>query len=456
MKLLKVFYLISIIFFFFSFCNAEEPPSQNQPENSLLVRVTQPMEDMVTKTAHTAVEEVQAAAKEAHTLGKKFLQGLINIMIAASPGKTRVYLPAPSSDPNSGLTVGVLPVFLFVNKKEEIQHILAPSLTYNHTFGINSTMRHYWYPHKNAQMFIIASYATETNRRITFRYEDSQFLSEWFYFKCDLTVRRDGSFRFFGFGPRSEFKNQSNYTLKDNHFQIFTGINFLERLRLTLSNRYRLANALDGPIHSLPSITTFSPRPEGVDIQKAVLAQRLTLSYDSRDLILAPTRGHLFNLFEEIAGPLGGDTKYDRMGLEARGFYPLKNNQWITGWRFLVEGENGSKTPFYEQSLLGGKDSLRGFGDARFIDRNKMNLTIEERIRVYTLSAFNVNVDFELTPYYDTGMVFHDPDNGRIWDLHHVGGLGFRTVVRPNVVGIIDLGFSEQGTALFVGIDYPF
>src|SRR3989344_9612555 len=137
-------------------------------------KMTDPVQKAVTKTAETAAKEVKEVAIEAHSLGGKILQGIINVMIAASPGKTRVYLPAPSSDPNSGLTVGILPVFLFVDKMEVIRHILAPSLTYNHTFGINSTMRHYWYPHKNAQMFIIASYATETNRRITFRYEDSQ------------------------------------------------------------------------------------------------------------------------------------------------------------------------------------------------------------------------------------------------------------------------------------------
>lgn len=420
-------------------------------------KITKPVENAVTKTAETAVKEIQYVAKEAHSLGGKFLQGLINIMIAASPGKTRVYLPAPSSDPNSGMTIGVLPVFLFVDEKEVIRHILAPSVTYNRLFKINSTMRYYWYPHPGAQLFTIASYAVETNRRFTLRYEDPRFFSDWFYFKFDFTTVRDGSLRFFGFGPDSKSEKQSNYTLKDNHLQLFTGINFLEKFRLTLSHRFRLVDAIDGPIGSLPKISSFNPQPAGVNNLKSIMAQRLSFFYDSRNLAMAPISGYTFLFFGEHGGRIGGEVKFERLGAELKGFHPLKKARFVTGWRFAIEGENGGdELPFYERSLLGGKDSLRGFGESRFVDHNKLTFSLEERIRLYTLNAFNVNIDFEVTPFYEAATVYHKPDSFRPIDLHHVGGIGFRTVVRPNVVGIIDLGFGEEGTTIFVGIDYPF
>ncbi len=410
----------------------------------------------VTKITQTVVEEAKATMKEAHAMGRKFLQSLINVMISASPGKTRVYLPAPSSDPNSGVTMGILPVFLFVNKKEEIEHILAPSITYNKIFKVNTTLRHYWFPRKHAQMFILASYAMETNRRFTFRYEDPYFLKDWFYFKCDATVQRDGSLRFYGLGPNSKDSARANYTLRNNHFQLLTGVNFWEKFRLILTNRFRIVDVVDGPIDALPQISSLSPRPKGVLESQSIFAQRLTLSYDSRNLPMAPTYGHTANLFAEKAGPLGGDIHLARLGGEAKGFYPAFGTKLISGWRFLMEGELGEDTPFYEQSLLGGKDSHRGFGDARFIDRNKILFSLEERIHLYTLKAFNVNVNFELTPFFETGAVERNWNQTQIVDFHNVLGLGFRTIVKPNVVGIIDLGFSEEGTALFVGIDYPF
>lgn len=422
-----------------------------------LKKMAAPVEKAVTKTAQTAAKEVTEAAVGAHTLGGKVLQGMINVMIAASPGKTRVFLPAPSSDPNSGLTIGVLPVFLFVDQKEVVRHILAPSITYNKIFKMTTTMRYYWYPRPGSQFFALGSYALESNRRAALRYEDPHFYADWLYFKFDFNYQREGSLRFFGIGPDSPESNQTNYMLRELHVQQHLGVNFLERFRFVISHRFRAADVVDGPIGSLPQISQFRPVPIGVGDTQTTVAQRFTLSYDSRDLPVAPVRGHYASVFGEIGGRyMGGDSKFTRVGADLRGFYPVMDNRFVTGWRLTGEEEDGDKTPFYEQSLLGGKDSLRGFGEARFVDRKKASISLEERIRMYTLKAFNVNIDFEVTPFYEAGEVFHHNDSFMLSQLKHVGGVGFRTVVRPNVVGVIDIGFSEEGTALFVGIDYPF
>ncbi len=444
---------------------AQSPPKKHRiavPEKlkkhaRKIKALAKPVKKAVSKTAVVAAQEVTTVVKEAHSLGGKILQGIINVMIAASPGKTRVYLPAPSSDPNSGVTVGVLPVFLFVDKEEVVKHILAPSLTYNKIFKANATMRYYWYPKPGAQLFTIGSYAMETDRRITVRYEDSEFLRKWFYFKFDYTLQRDGSYRFSGFGPKSPEALESNLTFRDNRLQVLAGINLPGNLHLIVGNRVRYANAVDGPIDSLPKVSRFNPLPPGVDDPKTIVGQQFSFSYDSRDLPIAPIRGHYFNLYGEMTGRTGGDVRYERLGADLRGLYPFHNNRFVTGWRYVIEGENGGGTvPFYEQTLLGGKDSLRGFGDWRFVDRNKMSWSLEERVRFYTLNAFNVNVDFEVTPFYEAGEVYREREGFQLPDLHHVFGVGFRSVVRPNVVGVIDVGFSDQGTALFVGIDYPF
>jgi hypothetical protein len=35
-------------------------------------------------------------------------------------------------------------------------------------------------------------------------------------------------------------------------------------------------------------------------------------------------------------------------------------------------------------------------------------------------------------------------------------GIGLRAVVRPNILGRIDVGFGKDGPAVFVGLGYPF
>jgi hypothetical protein len=37
-----------------------------------------------------------------------------------------------------------------------------------------------------------------------------------------------------------------------------------------------------------------------------------------------------------------------------------------------------------------------------------------------------------------------------------VGGIGFRGVARPFVVGYVDIGYGSEGVAVFTGLNYPF
>jgi len=112
--------------------------------------------------------------------------------------------------------------------------------------------------------------------------------------------------------------------------------------------------------------------------------------------------------------------------------------------------------PFFEQNEVGGHDTLRGFGSGRFVDKNRLFASAELRTRVYQRQIFGVNAQLELAPFIDFGQVFHSSRDSPVNDLHPVGGLGFRGVVPPQVVGFVDIGMGEQGLTAFTGLDYPF
>jgi len=52
--------------------------------------------------------------------------------------------------------------------------------------------------------------------------------------------------------------------------------------------------------------------------------------------------------------------------------------------------------------------------------------------------------------------VFHRIDDSPVSDLHVAYGMGFRFVVRPQVVAYVDIGFGFEGSAVFSGVSYPF
>ena len=65
-------------------------------------------------------------------------------------------------------------------------------------------------------------------------------------------------------------------------------------------------------------------------------------------------------------------------------------------------------------------------------------------------------VEFEVTPFLEAGEVFQRVSDSPVSDPHFVYGLGFRGVVRPQIVGFVDIGRSSEGAAVFTGVNYPF
>jgi outer membrane protein assembly factor BamA len=116
----------------------------------------------------------------------------------------------------------------------------------------------------------------------------------------------------------------------------------------------------------------------------------------------------------------------------------------------------GSGVPFYEQSSLGGQNNLRGFGVDRYIDKQLIALSVEERIHVLRTRLAGVMADFEIAPFVDTGQVFNSFKDVSFKDYRITPGIGFRGIIRPIVVGRIDYGYSKEGGAIFAGLDFPY
>jgi hypothetical protein len=75
---------------------------------------------------------------------------------------------------------------------------------------------------------------------------------------------------------------------------------------------------------------------------------------------------------------------------------------------------------------------------------------------VFELIIMNTPAILELAPFVEAGRVFHEMSGDPFEALHPVGGMGFRGIAEPFVVGFVDVGFGGEGAAVFAGINYPF
>jgi hypothetical protein len=375
------------------------------------------------------------------------------------------FIPVPeiATDPNGGTTVGILAAVLFNDQNHQITDIFAPDAETNTTLGPGGTFRYLSYPSEDTQWYAIAGAQEKIARKVDLDYQTGRTHRKWWSFEGRFYFEKDPTERFFGVGNDSRLGNETNFTTEQVYALGVLGVNFTEDLQLAFTFRPRRVRIHDGAFDNLPTIFKLFPTQKGINGGTEVLNQ-LVLAYDTRDSIEIPKKGGLALLFADLADRrFMSSSSYTRFGAELRRYYMFNKNVTFAGHLFMQYMPAGDEPPFWALARLGGEDSLlidqqtlRGYGAGRFVDDNLAVANAEVRTRVYERDVFGTHGIFELAPFLDIGRVGHTMGYNPLSDLHTVGGVGFRGIAEPFVVGYVDVGYGGEGVAVFSGINYPF
>ena len=379
---------------------------------------------------------------------------------------TSPFLPLPliAVDPNSGPTYGLLPVWLKTNANRDITQIIAPDFLYNDYFGYGAHARLYVYPSPDEQWSVSAGLMERVERSFFGQFHrglqrDTRW-STW----ISVVYDRDGTARFYGIGNDAPPSNQTNYTNQQAMLQGQFGWNLSHAWQIQYTARLRNVDVLPGTLPAIPSIEVLFPHIPGLGTTNEFL-NRLAVVYDTRDDVTVPGRGAECVAYAGLASRSGifNDSLYSEAGVDGRIFWPIGRGTVLAAHAAVRYLPSVHDLPFWALSSLGGGQAeiggaqpLRGFGAGRFTDRNSIAASVELRRRVFSIHVASTHVDIELTPFLDTGRVFSHGNPGSLSELHTVGGLGFRGVARPFVVGYVDVGYGSEGVAVFTGLNYPF
>lgn len=367
-------------------------------------------------------------------------------------------LPVIATSPNEGLTYGAMAAILLHNGKDEVSTLLAPQINYNQNFGVTTSLYGAFYPSPDRNWEINLSKSTKVNDDYEFKIRDKTFLEKKLELNAFLYSFADGSARFFGFQSNSSPKDETNYADDETGFALSAGYEFAPNLQVVFGERFESVDIRNGAVKKIPFIRdvfTVDQVP-GIDGYNAH-AQKISLVYSSMDSRDMPTHGFFAKIsVEQSLKALGSSADYRHYEAELKGYFPLKEDRYITVVRLAYSQTLGNNVPFLEKSILGGETTLRGYGRNRFIDSSYLLCNLEERIRLFRWRLFDVNTDWELAPFIDLGSVMQSLDKAKPSDFEFNPGIGFRAVVRPNIVGRIDIGFGKDGPAVFVGLGYPF
>ncbi len=367
-------------------------------------------------------------------------------------------LPVIAASPNEGITGGALAAFLVHNSRDEVTTLLAPQVNHNDSFGITSSLYGAFYPSPEQSWEINLSKSTKVNEDYEIKLRDTSLLGQNRELNAFLFAFSDGSARFYGFEARTKRQQETNYADREVGANVSVGFDIGHHLQLIVGDRFRNVAIGAGAVKEIPFIgSKFSAQNTPGINGFATHALRVSLSYSTLDNRDTPTFGGYARLtLEPTLKALGGAADYRHYEVEAKGFIPFRDGRYVSVFRVMYNQTRGDDVPFLEQSILGGENTLRGYGRNRFIDNSFLLCNLEERIRLFRWEVFGVIADWEVAPFIDMGAVMESLNKANGANFEFNPGIGFRAIVRPNIVGRVDLGVGRDGPAVFVGLGYPF
>jgi outer membrane protein assembly factor BamA len=366
-------------------------------------------------------------------------------------------IPSVSTSRNDGNDVGLIVPILLTDPDGELKYIVAPMVVRNSIVGTRGAINLFRYEPGGKQIRFIGSYTEQIERKVVFSYSDPAFSQGRYSLNFGASFFKNATSRFFGLGQTTPEGNETNYTAREGRANWSFGVYANEVTQISVGQRFRDVSLQKGAT-DLPFTVDRFPTVEGVQGESLILGHRATFYYDTRNNLVSPTDGMAVTAYAEVNQNIrnGDHPVYSRYEIEVKKLFPSESKRAILVVRADLQATIGSQVPFFEQSSLGGQNNLRGFGGDRFIDKNLVALSIEERIHLARTKVAGVNADFEIAPFLDTGQVFNDYSDVSFKSYRMTPGIGFRGIVRPNVVGRVDYGYSREGGAIFAGLDFPY
>jgi hypothetical protein len=173
--------------------------------------------------------------------------------------------------------------------------------------------------------------------------------------------------------------------------------------------------------------------------QPTFVHSEAAVTVDTRDFPNHPLRGGLIRAaVGQYADRDSSLFTFRRYEAEAARFVPLAGSRVVIalhGWLVASDADPGHFVPFYLQPSLGGHNSLRGYADYRFHDRDLMLVNAEARVALMT--------HLDAAVFLDAGNVA-----SRVGDLNfekRSRGAGLRLHSRRHTYARLDVARGDEG-----------
>ncbi len=203
---------------------------------------------------------------------------------------------------------------------------------------------------------------------------------------------------------------------------------------------------------------------------------RAGIVYDTRDFEPDPNRGlFLEYTHERSTKAIGSNYEFNKNLVSGRIFIspveyftrkpPELLEKFVLAARGAMVQTNGD-APFYEyrnmwgtetnQSGLGGRTTMRGYKQDRFVGQTMAYANFEIRWKFASADVWGQHFDFQLVPFYDVGRVWDRTSDANLKGYKHSRGIGLRIPWNQATVIYFDYARSSEDSQLFVNFNHIF
>jgi len=274
------------------------------------------------------------------------------------------------------------------------------------------------------------------------------------FFDANAHYRVRSQDDFFGLGNDSRAGDRTSYMLQSRQFTFGPRFQLSKRVRLTTNFGYRGTSVFDGKDARFPVITARFARNDipGLRNGARMWLGEASLVHDTRDVPGRPRSGgyHRLAAAWQQSGD-SGDYGFWRYQVEAERYLPLGSRNRVLALRFLGitnQARGGSSVPFFEQVILGGSSTLRGFREFRFYDTSGVMMSAEYR--------YNLNAWTDMVLFLDQGQVARQPGDFSWSGLRTGYGGGLRFLNQQGTPFKLLIGRSNEGTRVYFSLGGTF
>jgi hypothetical protein len=177
-----------------------------------------------------------------------------------------------------------------------------------------------------------------------------------------------------------------------------------------------------------------------------------SIALDTRDEVADPARGGVYRAsIARYSDQSTGHYTFNLYEAEAEKYVSVIPDRLVIAgraWTAMTSARAGNEVPFYLMPNAGGQNSMRGYSDYRFTDRQMETISLESRVRVYT--------HLDVAVFADAGKVAPRAGDLGLSGLHASYGVGVRLRDARTTFARFEIAKGAEGWHFLLRFSEPF